>query len=94
MEVKEERTVVREDVPSELIYSFRKNKLEHVRIRLMKYKERDVVDFRVFTESLEGPQPTKKGLMMGTSLLPELKKGLHLLEKHYKKRDEDSTTAA
>jgi len=77
-----------------LIHEFRKNSTEVVKVRLMKYKERDVVDFRVFVETPEGFQPTKKGIMLGTKLLPEMKKSIYLLEKYYKKPDENKTTTA
>lgn len=58
-----------------------KNGREHVRVRLTAFNDHDLVDLRVF--SLEGGEakPTRSGVCVNVSTLPELRAALDKAER-------------
>ena len=66
-----------------IVYEFQRNKDERILVSRGSYKDRVYVDIRVFfTDPSTGDlRPTKKGLTLATSLLPQLKHALNACEK-------------
>jgi len=65
-----------------------KNSQEEVIVQLTKYKEYDLVDVRVWIKPLEGEdgepgKPTKKGISLNPSILPELIEALKRADELY-----------
>ncbi len=77
---------------NKLIDQFHKNSMELVEVHLIKWKDRDYVDLRIWT--LPNPaepgsqQPTKKGICLSSDLLPKLINALNKVDKVLKRRDE------
>jgi len=71
---------------NKIIQQFSRNNDEVVRVSLGSYKNRDYIDIRVFfTDKSTGElKPTKKGLTLLTTLVPELKSALHKCEAEIK----------
>ena len=61
---------------SKIIKKIDKNALEEVIIQLTNFRERDLIDIRIWTKPLpteEGEsKPTKKGVCLGISAIPTL----------------------
>ena len=75
-----------------VIHSFRKSSVEDVRVRKVKYMDRDLIDIRVFVEKVDGSKvPTQKGISLNVKLLPELKKAIELFEKENDANTETKT---
>ena len=75
---------------NKLVYSFRKNSLEMVEINLKTFNGKECISIWVFINSGDEDDnyiPAKgKGISMLASRLPELKKGIDLAHKEWKKR--------
>ncbi|MBI1977654.1 MAG: transcriptional coactivator p15/PC4 family protein [Candidatus Omnitrophica bacterium] len=67
----------------EMLYHFGRGKNESVHMTLREYKQRRYIDLRIFFKPKDGNEmlPTKKGIMLGLDLLPELKRGVNICEK-------------
>ena len=60
-----------------VVYDFPKNQREHVRVSLTEYGGHELVEVRVFYRDDAGVlQPSKKGVAINRSLLPELEAGI------------------
>ena len=73
------------------IYEFRKNAAEIVRIGLGNYLGKDVMSIWVFYnngDTEEEWKPTKKGISLHTSLIPELKKGVDMAYEEYQRMND------
>ena len=74
---------------AKLIYTFRKNATDEIRVRTVKYSNSEMVDIRVFVEKPTGEKiPTSKGISFSASKLPDFARGIRLLKEHFKV-DED-----
>ena len=74
---------------SATIYSFRKNALEEVRLRLRKFRGRQYFDIRVFVEKSSGHcefTATQKGVCLDAYTFSEFKKGVMALEQELVRR--------
>jgi len=61
------------------IYEFRKNALEKIIIQFTEFKEKELVDIRVYYLADVARQewkPSPKGISMSRGLLPELMRGI------------------
>jgi hypothetical protein len=59
-----------------VVGEFRKNARETLRVALVTWQDRDLLDVRLFVASADDPSllmPTRKGLSMSPSLLPALR---------------------
>jgi hypothetical protein len=66
-----------------IIYKFRKNHDEEIRVSISKYGGRDLIDIRAFVEKEGGHAefiPTRKGLTLNVYVFPELKRAIEKLE--------------
>jgi len=64
-----------------LVYEFEKNSLETVRVSLKTYRGTHVIDVRVFFPVGGGDhKPTRKGLTISTTLLPQLARAVVALQ--------------
>jgi len=73
---------------NQTIHEFRKNAGEMVKVSLGNYLGADVVSIWVFYNSGDTEEewrPTKKGISLQTSLIPELKKGVDNAYKEYQR---------
>ena len=73
----------------EVIYKFRKNSREEVRVSIRKFEGRDYLDIRAWVEKESGHgefTPTRKGLTLSIYVLPELLKGMNALEEELVQR--------
>lgn len=67
---------------AKLVYKFQKNKFDQVRFAIKEYEGKEYIDLRLFYRDREGEyQPTKKGVMIASNLLPEMIKGIGELRK-------------
>lgn len=74
---------------SRLIHEFQKNANEKVRAEFCEYKGRDLLNLRVFFHSDNGDLewlPTRKGITLSASHIPELKEAMDKAYKQWKKR--------
>lgn len=68
------------------IYKFKKNSYETIVIQFTKFKEKKLLDLRIWYDSDEGEEkPSPKGISISRDLLPELKKGVDLALKEWEK---------
>lgn len=67
----------------QVLYKFARNQDETVYFSLREYKERTYIDLRVFYRPKDNDEmrPTKKGITLPLTLLPELKRGVFACEK-------------
>jgi hypothetical protein len=67
----------------ELIHSFDRSATEQVQISLSTYKGKTYVDFRIYYKGSDGEyRPTKKGITVSPTQLPELGEAIRkLIEK-------------
>jgi hypothetical protein len=68
---------------AKIIYKFRKNHDEEIRVSIRKYEDRDFIDIRAFVEKETGHAEfvaTKKGLTLSIFVFPELKRAIEKLE--------------
>lgn len=65
-----------------IVHQFQRNQDERICISMGEYKNKTYIDMRVFfADAATGElKPTKKGLTLEKSLLPNLKQGLVLCE--------------
>ena len=64
---------------NQVVYEFTKNPMEKVRAELCNFRGKDILNLRVYFDagdSTEDWRPTKKGLALSVSLIPELKKAV------------------
>lgn len=67
-----------------VIYEFKKNALEKVKIQILKFKGRKVIDIRVYYHTSATSNewsPCRKGICMSVNRLDELLEGLQLAHK-------------
>lgn len=73
---------------NQLIHEFQKNANEKVRAEFCEYKGRDLFNLRVFFQSDNSDLewlPTRKGITISTSLIPELKEAVDRAYQHLRK---------
>jgi hypothetical protein len=71
-----------------VIYEFNKNAAEKVRAEFCNYKGHDILNLRVYFDAgdqEENWKPTKKGLALSVSLIPELKKAVDMASEEYER---------
>ena len=64
---------------NQLVYEFKKNSFERVKVELSNYRGIDVISIRVYYISdvaKDEWKPSPKGLTMRSELIPELKKAI------------------
>ena len=64
---------------NQLVYEFRKNSFERVKVELSNYKGIDVINIRVYyiaDVAKDEWKPSPKGITMRADLIPELKEGI------------------
>ena len=62
-----------------VVHEFMKNATERVKVKLSTFKERDLLDIRVYYNPDEVEdvwRPSKKGITMRFDLIPEMKKAI------------------
>ena len=66
-----------------MIASIPRTPLEEVRVRLSRFKGRDLVDVRIYAEPDDSDErrPTKRGIALRVERLPELLEALHQAER-------------
>ena len=67
-----------------VIYEFKKNALEKVKIQMLDFKGRRVIDIRVYyliSKTSNEWSPCRKGICMSVNRLNDLLKGIHLAHK-------------
>ncbi|NHJ32261.1 MAG: hypothetical protein FK732_05320 [Asgard group archaeon] len=72
-----------------LVYEFRKNALEKVKVELCNYRGIDVINIRVYyNANIAGNnwKPSPKGITMSADRIPELKKALDKALEEWKKQ--------
>lgn len=68
-----------------LIALIRKNDREHVRVRLTAFNGHDLVDVRIFASDGSDAKPTREGVCVNISRLPELRAALEKAEMEARK---------
>lgn len=59
-----------------LIKSIEKNAKEDIRLELCEFKGHNLLNLRIFFKAHDGIFPTKKGITLNLSLIPEILEGL------------------
>jgi hypothetical protein len=71
-------------IEGKVIYSFQKNSLDNVKVRVMEFHGRKVFDIRVFVERLNGEfTPTRKGIMLDVNDFEKFEKCVAALKKEF-----------
>lgn len=71
------------------VYKFKKNAYETIVIQFTEFKEKELLDLRIWYDSDEGEnllKPSPKGIAISRDLIPELKKGIDLALKELEKQ--------
>lgn len=74
---------------NQLVYEFRKNITEKVKVELLSYRGIEVINIRVYyntDETKDEWKPTQKGITMRTDLIPEIKKAIDKAYKEWRKK--------
>ena len=74
---------------NQLIHEFQKNAIERVGAEFCEYKGRDMFNLRVFFQPDNSSKewlPTRKGITLSASLIPELKDAIDKAYQQWKKR--------
>lgn len=74
---------------NQLIHEFQKNANEKVRAEFCEYKGRDLFNLRVFFQSDNSNEewfPSRKGITLSASHIPELKEAVDRAYQEWKKR--------
>ena len=74
---------------NQLVYEFRKNVTEKVRVELCNYRGKDVINIRVYyLADIAGDdwRPSPKGITMRSDLIPELKKAIDKVYKQWQEK--------
>jgi len=79
---------------NQIVHEFQKNAIEKVRAEFCEYKGRELFNLRVFfqpDDSNEEWLPTRKGITLSASLMPELREAIDKAYEQWKKRTKGRT---
>ena len=78
-----------------VIYEFKKNALEIIRIEITEYNSERYLNARIWFDAGKGSaleyKPSHKGLTIKLDLITELKKGIDAAFKYYKENDSEKS---